>query len=78
MVELTRSLVTNLVSDQEKVEINLIEEENVKVVQILVSEDDMSKVIGRGGSIANAIRTIVQAAAYANKIGSVRVNIDTL
>ena len=78
LVELTRSLVTYLVSDKEKVEINLIDEESVKVVQILVSEEDMASVIGRGGSIANAIRTIVQAAAYTNKLGSVRVNIDTL
>ena len=48
------------------------------IIQILVSNEDMASVIGRGGSIANAIRTIVQAAAYTNKLGSVRVNIDAL
>ena len=78
LVELTKALVINLISDKENLKINLIEEEKTTIIQILVSNEDMASVIGRGGSIANAIRTIVQAAAYTNKLGSVRVNIDAL
>lgn len=78
LVELTKALVINLISAKENLKINLIEEEKTTIIQILVSDEDMASVIGRGGSIANAIRTIVQAAAYTNKLGSVRVNIDAL
>lgn len=78
LVELTKVLVTNLVTDKESVQINLIEEDKVTIVQILVSNDDMSSLIGKRGVIANAIRTIVQASAYINKLGSVRINIDSL
>ena len=78
LVELTKCLVSNLVDDKENIQINLIDEDSVKIVQVLVSENDISKVIGKSGNIANSIRTIVQAAAYHNKLGHVRINIDTL
>ena len=38
----------------------------------------MSILIGKGGNIANSIRTIVQAAAYVKKLGKVRINIDSI
>ena len=78
LVELTKTLVSNLVSDPESIQINLIEDDKVKIIQVLVKEEDVSLVIGRRGSIANAIRTLVQASAYINKLGPVRVNIDSL
>ena len=40
--------------------------------------DIEGEVIGKGGNIANSIRTIVQAAAYIKKLGRVRINIDSL
>ena len=78
LVELTKTLVSNLVSDPESIQVNLVEEDNVKIIQVLVKEEDVSLVIGKRGMIANAIRTIVQASAYINKLGPVRVNIDSL
>ena len=78
LVELTKTLVSNLVNDKDSVQINLIEEDKVKIIQVLVKEEDVASVIGKRGSIANAIRTLVQASAYINKLGSVRVNIDSL
>lgn len=78
LVELTKTLVSNLVNDKDSVQINLIEEDKVKIIQVLVKEEDVASVIGKRGSIANAIRTLVQASAYVNKLGSVRVNIDSL
>lgn len=76
LVELTEYLVKNLVKDQESVKITL-EDSDVKVINVKVSSDDIGAVIGRGGKIANSIRNIVQAAAYINNLGHVRVNIDT-
>lgn len=76
LVELTEYLVKNLVKDQESVKVTL-EESDVKVITVKVSSDDIGAVIGRGGKIANSIRNIVQASAYINNLGHVRVNIDT-
>ena len=78
LVALTKTLVTNLVSDPDSIQVNLIEEDNVKIIQVLVKEEDVSLIIGKRGNIANAIRTLVQASAYINKLGPVRVNIDSL
>ena len=78
LVELAKTLVSNLVKDKENIQVKLVEEDKVKIIQIFVSEDDMASVIGKRGNIANAIRTLIQASVYINKLGSVRVNIDTL
>ena len=38
----------------------------------------MGSIIGKGGNIANAIRTIAKATAYANGEKKVKVNIDSI
>ena len=77
LIELTEYLVKNLVTNKDLVEVNVSEESDIKVIQILVSSDDIGSVIGKRGMIANAIRTIVQASSYHNKLGKVRINFDT-
>lgn len=77
LVELTEYLVKSLVNNKDSVEINVKEEDNVKIIQILVDNDDIGSVIGKKGLIANAIRTIIQASSYHNKLGKVRINFDT-
>lgn len=74
LVALTEYLVKSLVKDTDSVSVTM-EEENV--IKVLVSEDDMGSVIGRGGKVANSIRNVVQASAYINNLGYVKVNIDT-
>lgn len=76
LVDLTNYIVSNLVTDTSSVLVTL-EDGEEKVINVIVSEDDIARVIGRGGKIANSIRNIVQAAAYINDLGHVRVNIDT-
>ncbi len=76
LVELTKYIVCNLVTDTESVSVVLTDTDE-KVINILVSENDIGAVIGRGGKIANSIRNVVQASAYINKLGRVKVNIDT-
>lgn len=75
LVELTKYIVCNLVKDTDNVSVSLTEE-NEKVINILVSESDIGAVIGKGGKIANSIRNVVQASAYINNLGRVKVNID--
>ncbi len=42
----------------------------------MVPESSMGAVIGKSGKVAQSIRTLVQAYAYLNKLGKVRVNIE--
>lgn len=77
LVELTEFLVKNLVKNKELVEVNLAEENNIKVIQVLVDSSDIGAVIGKNGAIANAIRTVIQASSYHNRVGKVRINFDT-
>ena len=76
LVELTEYLVKSLVSNKDAVEVNVAEENDMKIVQVLVDESDIGSVIGKRGSIANAIRTIIQASSYHNKDSKVRINFD--
>lgn len=75
---LTEYLVKQLLPNVNEIKVEQIESENDVVIRVLVPTDYMSNVIGKGGNIANSIRTIVQAAAYNKKLGRVRINIDSL
>lgn len=74
--KLIKSIVTPLVMHPEVIVVKTIaEEENEITIQVLVSEEDLGRVIGKGGRIASAIRTIVYAGA--SKEGKrVRIDID--
>lgn len=64
MRELLEYLVRALVDEPEKVSIEEFEEDDGTVVlELSVADDDYGKVIGRGGRTANALRTVVKAAA---------------
>lgn len=76
LVELTKYIVEELLPDVD-FDIKLVSEDDINIIQVLVPEDCMSKIIGKGGNIANSIRTIVQASAYIKKLGKVRINIDS-
>lgn len=78
LVTLTEYLVKSIASVPDMVSVKQFDgEENTITIQVIVDEKDMGVVIGKGGATANAIRTLVQAAAYVNQMGRVRVNIDT-
>ncbi len=55
-------LVESLVDDPDSVSID-VDEGRVVALRVRVAPDDMGRVIGRRGRIANAIRTVVRAAA---------------
>ena len=77
-VELTKFLVENIVKEPDMVSVKEFEDETDTItIEILVDEDSMGSVIGKGGMLINAIRTIVQASSYANKRKKVRINIDS-
>jgi predicted RNA-binding protein YlqC (UPF0109 family) len=63
MRDLVEFLARALVDDPRAVKVEEFEENGDIVLEITVAEDDVGRVIGRGGRIANAIRTLAKAAA---------------
>ena len=63
MTELIEFLVRALVEDPEAEVVEEVEEDGDLVYEVSVAEGDLGRVIGKGGRVANAIRTIAKAAA---------------
>ncbi len=63
MTELIEFLVKALVEDPGAVVVEELEEDGDLVYEVTVAEGDLGRVIGKGGRVANAIRTIAKAAA---------------
>jgi uncharacterized protein len=62
--ELLVYLAQQLVDEPERVEVEEFEEDDGTLVfELSVADDDYGKVIGRGGRTAQALRTLVKAAA---------------
>jgi predicted RNA-binding protein YlqC (UPF0109 family) len=55
-------LARNLVEIPDAVEVTVDEDDRGTVLRLRVDPEDMGKVIGRGGRMARAIRTVVRAA----------------
>ena len=78
LVELTEFIVKSLVQEKEDVSVKEFDtdEENVVLIQVMVYESDMGRELGKGGKIANSIRTLVQASSSLKEGKTVRINID--
>jgi hypothetical protein len=63
MKELLETIVKALVDNPDEISINEIEGEKSLILELRVAPSDMGKVIGKQGRIANAIRTVMKAAA---------------
>jgi uncharacterized protein len=63
MTELLEFLTRALVEDPDAVSVEELEEDGDLVYEITVAEDDLGRVIGKGGRVANAIRAIAKAGA---------------
>ena len=66
MRELVEFLARALVEDPDSVqvsEVEEVEEDGDLVLEISVGGDDLGRLIGKGGRVANAIRTVAKAAS---------------
>jgi uncharacterized protein len=61
--ELVEYVAKSLVDDPEAVQVTEVEDEEGTVIELHVAEDDMGKVIGRNGSVAKALRTLLKVTA---------------
>ena len=79
LVTLTETIIKKIVSDPESVSVKEFEteEENTIQIEVLISSDDMGRVIGKDGKIINSIRTIVQASSSLEDNKRVRINVDS-
>ena len=68
MQEMLEYIVKNLVSNPDAVEIAVENQGKTKVFKVLVDNKDLGSVIGRGGSIANAIRTVVKSTSNKERL----------
>jgi predicted RNA-binding protein YlqC (UPF0109 family) len=61
--DLLEFLAKGLVSKPEAVRVEMIEDDRGPIIELEVDPDDLGKVIGRGGRVAQALRTLVRAGA---------------
>ncbi len=66
-------LIAQLVEHPDQVEVEIAESGSKLSLTATVSSDDIGRVIGKRGRVANAIRTLVRAAAHRD---GVQVEID--
>lgn len=78
LVELTKEIVTALAKDKESISVKEFEtnEENTILIEVMVSEEDIGRIIGKEGKNAHALRTLVQASSYLKDNKKVKINID--
>lgn len=60
--DLVEYIVKSLVDSPDSVQVNEIDENNSVLIEISVSEEDMGRLIGRGGVVVNSIRSLLQVA----------------
>jgi predicted RNA-binding protein YlqC (UPF0109 family) len=63
MKQLTEYIAKALVEFPDEVQVEEIRHGNRVTLELRVSKEDMGRVIGKGGRVANAIRTLLRVAA---------------
>ena len=79
LVDLTKEIVESLAKDKDMINVKEFEsdEEDTVLIQVMVSENDIGRIIGKDGKNAKAIRTLVQASSYLKDNKRVKINIDS-
>ena len=62
MKDLLNYLVRELVDDPDSVRVEQVDDDRGVLLTLRVAQDDMGKVIGRGGRTARALRIVMKAA----------------
>ena len=78
--KLTEEIILSLVEDKDIVKVKEFPSENEKEIlfEVVISEVDMPRVIGKNGKVINSIRTIAQASSYLKDNKQVKINIDSI
>lgn len=63
MEEILRTIIESLVEKKDDISIVKEEKDRVTIFKVKVSKDEMGKVIGKQGKIAQSIRTLMRSVA---------------
>lgn len=78
LITFTENLVKSLVKEPDMVKVQEFGSEDEMIqLEIIVQDEDMGCIIGKGGKMIQAIRILVQAAAYNMGLNRVRINVDS-
>ena len=75
MEELVEFLAKSLVEDQDAVQVHRKETRYATILKLRVAQEDMGRVIGRNGRVANSMRALLRVAAR-NSNREVMLDID--
>jgi predicted RNA-binding protein YlqC (UPF0109 family) len=64
--DLVEFLCRALAEDPDSVTVEEVADDDGVVIEVSVDDGDLGRLIGRGGRVANAIRTVAKAAARAS------------
>jgi uncharacterized protein len=70
---LVELLCRALAQEPDEVQVEEVDDGGSTVLEVSVAGDDLGRLIGRGGRVANAIRTVAKAAARSSGEGRVLV-----
>lgn len=73
--DLTVRMAQAVVNDPEQVRVEEVEGASMIVLELSVAQDDMGRIIGKNGRVANAMRTLLRTSAA--KDGK-RVNLEII
>lgn len=78
-VLLTETIVKMIVKDVEAVSVREYEstEEELVHLEVMVAEDDLGRIIGKGGKTIRSVRNIVQASASLNGGQKIKIDVDS-
>ncbi len=63
MKELVEYIATSLVDDPTQVDVTLFRRGSQVNLELHVAKEDMGRIIGKGGKVASALRTLLRVAA---------------
>jgi predicted RNA-binding protein YlqC (UPF0109 family) len=61
--EMIEKIAKTIVDKEDEVKVNLVEGERTAIVELRVNKDEIGKIIGKGGRIVKAMRSLVSAAS---------------
>ena len=78
--KLIEDIILSLVEDKEMVKVKEFPSDNEKEIlfEVVISESDMPRVIGKNGRVINSVRTIAQASSYLKDNKLVKINVDSI
>ena len=61
MKEILESIILNIVANKEPVSVTETIEETAIIYEVKVAEEDIGRIIGKQGKVAQAIRTLIKS-----------------